>query len=521
MNFSRWSCAIAPLVLFVSVAVSAISSAALPGWYDAVVGKGIKPDLPDLYQHEFLTGLPAVAPIPKKPGWEVGGGWCRPTAMVDGLYSLQEAGYAGLLPAGSNVAATWLDKTGDGISNLRNVQGTGIQGYLANKGHGLNAGVGPGKGLVLNQFYVNPFNGVTSYVSATGGLRPLTVKNGPNTVRPETAFEVYQAAMFQDQDVMVRIGDVQNYAPANRLPLHWWAGPQPLGGNYHYLNGAGIDTTNNTMFLADPDSNKGSADANAGWGPNFNADPNVAARRYAAADPIPIPARGVNASDMPINFGNYYSSVSVAGNGYVFAPQGNRYSGAFIQAIEAIGPLRAFKRFAVPGLAKIQAPGAAKGLSPASSPVGEQIDIDSNISDLIDKVEIFPTSSPVTGFADTFTDDDSWLESDIAPNAADPFGDPRAFGGFEFDVVQNPDADPDGLELGEMATANIETAADFTAFDIMMHDAVTDTWSVQAIGANEDLATDQVPEPATMSLLALGSALLALIVRSAKSRRQS
>jgi PEP-CTERM motif len=511
MILRRWSCALA---LVVSISFATISSAALPGWYDAVAGKGIKPDLPDLYQHEFLTGLPAVAPIPKKAGWEVGGGWCRPTAMVDGLYSLQAAGYGGLLPAGSDAAATWLDKTGDAIKNLRNVQGTGIQGYLASTNHGVNQGVGPGKGLVFNQFYVNPINGVVSYVSAYNRLMPLTVKNGPNTVRPETAFEVYQAAMFQDQDVMVRIGDVQNYGPGGKIPLHWWAGPQPLGGNYHYLNGAGIDTTNNTMFLADPDSNKGSADANAGWGPNFNADPNVAARRYAAADPIPIPARGANPDDMPANFGNFYSSVSVAGNGYVFAPQGNRYSGAFIQAIEAIGPLRAFKRFAIPAAARLMAAGSAAGVAP----VPELIDIDSNISDLVDKIEIFPTSSPVTGFADTFSDDDSWTEADIAPNALDPFGDARDFGGFEFDVTPNADADPDGLEAGEMATASIETAGDFTAFDIMMHDAITDTWSVQAVGAHEDLATDQAPEPATITLLAIGVALACVAKRKHRNR---
>ena len=276
------------VALFAPLAAASIASAAVPAWFDAAAGKGIKPDLPDLYQHEFLTGLPAVAPIPKKAGWEVGGGWCRPTAMADGLYSLQQAGYAGLLPAGSNAAVTWLDKTGDGISNLRFFQGSGIQQYLTNTGHGLNKGVGPGKGLVFNQFYVNPANGAVSYVSATNGLTPLKVQTGPNTFRAETAFELYKAAMFQDQDVMVRIGDVQNYG-AGKIPLHWWSGPQPLGGNYHYLNGAGIDTANNVMFLADPDSNKGSADANAGWGPNFNADPNVAARRYAAADPIPIP----------------------------------------------------------------------------------------------------------------------------------------------------------------------------------------------------------------------------------------
>jgi hypothetical protein len=507
-----------PALCVVVLASFNARSFAAPAWFDAVAGTGIKPDLPDLYQHEFLTGLPAIpgTNAATKAGWEVGGGWCRPTAMVDGLYSLQADGYANLLPAGADVAATWLDKTGDAIKSLRNVQGTGINSYLASKGHGVAAGVGPGKGLVLNQFYVNPVNGVVSYVSAYNRLMPLTVKSGPNTVRPETAMEVYQAALFQDQDVMVRIGDVQNYG-AGKYPLHWWSGPQPLGGNYHYLNGAGIDTKNNIMYLADPDSNKGSGDANAGWGLNFKADPNVAARRYAAADPIPIPARGANPSDMPVNFGNFYSSVSIAGNGYVFAPQGNRYSGAFVQSIESIGPLRAFKRFLVPAAAPLGLAAAVKGVRSASSPVGEQIDIESNISDVIDKIEIFPTSSPVTGFADTLSDDDSWTETDIAPNATDPFGDTRDFGGFEFDVQPNGGANPDGLEPGEMDTATVETAADFTAFDIMMHDAVTDSWSVQAVNAPENLEGDQqVPEPASVCLMGFAGVALVWMRRRRK-----
>ena len=224
---------------------------------------------------------------------------------------------------------------------------------------------------------------------------------------------------------------------------------------------------------------------------------------------------------MPVNFGDYYSSVSLNANGYVFAPQGNRYSGAFIQAIEAIGPLRAFKRTALPAAAalKIAASGSSSS-APALAPIPELIDIDSNFTDLVDKIEIFPTATPATGFADSFGDDDAWTETDIAPNGVDPFGEARSFGGFEFDVVSNPDADPDGLEAGEMALASIETTTDFTAFDIMMHDAVTDTWSVQAIGASEDLASDQqVPEPAAFSLLALGAGVIGATKRGWSKRR--
>jgi uncharacterized protein (TIGR03382 family) len=68
----------------------------------------------------------------------------------------------------------------------------------------------------------------------------------------------------------------------------------------------------------------------------------------------------------------------------------------------------------------------------------------------------------------------------------------------------------DGLESSEIVTATIGTTTDFTAYDVLMHDALTDTWIVDAIGAPEDNFDDQtnVPEP-TAALLALVLAPLA------------
>src|SRR5262249_39585104 len=150
----------------------------------------------------------------------------------------------------------------------------GVKQYLTAAGYGENRGVGPGRGLVFSQYYINQTTGTASYVSSYGRL----FNTGVN------AFDLYSAAMLQGADVMVRIGDTQPYSPPNpgappRFPLHWWAGPNIYGGNYHYLNGAGLDRANRIMYLADPDSNKGSGDADAGWTGAAN-DPGPAGRRY-------------------------------------------------------------------------------------------------------------------------------------------------------------------------------------------------------------------------------------------------
>src|SRR5437763_9848434 len=78
-------------------ASGARAAAVLPPWYDAVNQTGYKTSVPDFYQHQYLAGNPGGV-----AGWEAFGGWCRPTALTDALYTFAANGYPNLLPAGFN-----------------------------------------------------------------------------------------------------------------------------------------------------------------------------------------------------------------------------------------------------------------------------------------------------------------------------------------------------------------------------------------------------------------------------------
>lgn len=461
------------IVAFVVGWISASpASADPPAWFDNATQSGVAPNIPDFYQHQYLPGnAGGVA------GWEVGGGWCRPTAMVDGLYQLKVGGYNNLLPDPITNNNTWQQAACTSIAALRNVQGQGVNQFLTSAGYGQNRGVGPGKGLVFSQYYVNQTSGAVTYVSASGRRQAI----------PGTAFDLYSKALLQGQDVMVRIADTQNYG-ANRIPLHWWAGPNIYGGNYHYLTGAGIDIPNDTMFLADPDSNKGNTDNNAGWN-GKGTDANVAARRFAAADPLPIAA---NAGQRP----QYYASLQFdPANGFKVAAQGDHYAGATISMIETISPMRAARRARTRLL-------ASAGRTPD---VQNQIDLMSGITDPVDKIELFPVSTVDPAAADSLSDPTStWHETTIAPNGTDALGDVQPNGGFEFDLTTGA-----GLTPGQDDVATVQTLADFSAFDVLLHDATTNAWLVQPIGGPEDdFGDQQVPEPSALMLAACALGLL-------------
>jgi hypothetical protein len=480
LSFSMAAGAAAPMI------ASRANAAALPPWYDAANQTGYKTDVPDFYQHEFLAGNPGGV-----AGWEQFGGWCRPTALTDALYTFAANGYPNLLPAGFNNAAGWLNASGTAIAALQNVQGQGINAFLGAAGYGFAKGPGVGKGLVFNQYIVSS-TGALTYISSTGARRAY----------PGTAFDLIQNKLLVNQDVMIRLADTNAHPnindPTPKFPLHWWSGPNVFGGNYHYVDAAGFDAVNNQLFFADPDSNKGSGDGNAGW-TGKNNDPTAKVIRYAPGDPVPVPARGAALTDPPVNAGNFYSSVSIA-NGFKFSSL-DRYNGCRITAIESIAPVIAAKRGGNTGPITF---------GPAAGGTANTLDIESELEDNVDKVLVYPAGTdPMSGGPDSLSGNGaSFSEHDLAASALDPFGDTHENGGFEFDETGALGLEPDVVD-----TLALDTSADFSGFDVFLHDAVTDTWAVEAIGAPEDISVDtQVPEPA--------ASMFALIIATATMMRR-
>ena len=456
------------------LAPAVVGAAAVPPWFDPATMAGYKTDVPDFYQHQFLPGNPGGV-----AGWEVGGGWCRPTALVDALYTFAVNGYPNLLPDGINQLNNWQNASGTSIAGLRNVQGQGVNMFLAARGYGFAQGPGVGKGLVFNQYYINQTSGAVTYVSASGARRNV----------PGTAFDLISQALLRNQDVMVRLGDTQPFGAARpRFPNHWWAGPNIYGGNYHYVDAAGVDMANTRLYFADPDSNKGSGDANAGWN-GTTKDARVAAIRYAAGDPVPVAPRGANLTDPPMNADSFYSNVAIdPAKGFQFT-SADRYNGDTITMVETIAPVVAAKR------AKPQVVSGRAG--PAADTVNT-LDVQSELGDNVDKVLFYPLADPVAGGTDTLTGGGTFTEHNVDASTPDPFGDTHSFGGIEFD-----ESGATGLEPGVMDTATLDTNADFNAFDVFLHDSVNGQWSVEAINAPEDdFGDQQVPEPGLVSVLA-------------------
>jgi len=453
--------------------------AAAPVWFDPATMSGYKTDVADFYQHQFLAGNPGGV-----SGWEGLGGWCRPTALVDALYTYAVNGYPNLLPVGINQLNNWQNASGTAIAALRNVQGQGVNAFLASSGYGFAKGPGIGKGLVFNQFYVNQTSGAVTYVSASGARQNV----------PGTAFDLISRALLRNEDVMVRLGDTQPFNPParTRFPNHWWAGPNLYGGNFHYVDAAGVDVANQRLYFADPDSNKGSGDANAGWNGTAK-DARVAAIRYGAADPVPVAPRGANITDPPPNAENFYSNIAVdAAKGFQFM-SADRYNGDKITMVETIAPVVAAKR-ARPQVA------AARMVSPAADTVNT-LDVQSELGDNVDKILFYPLADPISGGTDTLAGGGSFTEHNVAANAPDPLGDTHSFGGIEFDQSGST-----GLGPGVMDTATLDTNGDFNAFDVLLHDSVTGQWSVEALNAPEDgFGDQQVPEPGALALLALAA----------------
>jgi hypothetical protein len=267
--------------------------------------------------------------------------------------------------------------------------------------------------------------------------------------------------------------------------------------------GAGLDVKNQTIFVADPDTNRGSSLPNAGW-PNIKTFPGDL--KSTSKDPFPIPQNPKIGDSTSYN--TYYGGFTLNKNNNVITGDNAdaRFTGTTLDAIRSVGAQKGKKVGAVP------VPG---GIETSVGVVSG--------STTVDKVFIAPFAQvlSVTAFPSLFSfasPGDTW---DSLGETSDPFGNPLSFGGVEYDLLTGP-----GLEPGDAATAMLGTAADFTGFDIFLHvagDPLT-LWDPETIGGPPNplddwlVQSDPIPEPPTLQLLLTSFGLLGL---AARSRRRS
>ena len=195
-----------------------------PDWFDPNTGRGFRKNIPDFYQHQYLCDN-------ARQNWEVGknetgGGWCRPTALANCLFSFKVTGYNGLLHNSPDIndPNKWLENACKAIEDLEKVTIAGYQKYLDDRGHGEKACPGPGGGLKFTQYVISPTTGKIYYKSSDGSWKE---KAGP-------AFDLYKKELLDGQDVLIRFAPGTNNAGASG---RWW-------GNFHYVTGAGVDCGN-------------------------------------------------------------------------------------------------------------------------------------------------------------------------------------------------------------------------------------------------------------------------------------
>jgi hypothetical protein len=496
-------------------AASAQTRAAV--WYVPGTG-GTNPNLPDFYQHQDYTN--------GGNGWEPRGGWCEYTAYSDAFYDLSTQGYQNLFVTNPTTNPWWTSMYGPNLtvagvqqSNIYNLVtamgalGNTWQAYLnltANKAANVQAGTMP---ALLSQADPTNSAGTVFYYSATGRLLSTNqnVYNFTNNLLQNTNSEVLYR---------LRSGTASLAANANGQRL-WWGGTG--GGSFHYVTVGGIDTVNNIVSIADPDTNFGSTSAAGGWPGGAQAAAIGFPFRTPNGAAIPVAA---NANPITNDFAGFTFNGRTISS--ADAPQ---YKNTYVQTVNMVMPVWVTRtRAGIVTKPAIATPSAAltatAGLTVKSAiaPTEEETDITITLptsSDAVDEVYVEPSNQVDNPAVDptlfSFTDDSdtaaSWTDSE---NNIDPFGNTTDDGGIEYNLTGgNP------LEPGETADLNIATASDFTTtgYDVLLHFAgePSSEWVPESIGGSafdpEDTASEQtvVPEPASAALLAAGT--LSLLTR--------
>ncbi len=468
---------------------------AAPLWYANGTG-GFNPNLPDFYQHQnWVKGAPA------DNNWQRTGGWCFQIAYADVFYDLTKQGYLDLLPADVVLPAKWFDtvyKPADvnnsGISKMRSEMTGTIQAYLDAKGHKVDDPLP----LLANTFKVKA-DGKISY--RTPALRV----GDADLVEP----------LFSFYDLKTKAGDsltlklLQGGAdlrPDNKTQGLWW--------NFHQVAGAGLDVASKTIFIADPDTNRGSKLEHAGWpsglpAGRFPGDPPAAAGgsfglKTISTDPIPIP--GAPAIGAIATYNTFYAGFTLNDANKVTGDADNaRYTKTIVSEVQTISAPKA-KGILFDGL-----PGGPGKTVVAVNPLGFGA---TGIVNLVDKVFIAPSTAVLdqttnpSMFSFTIDSDPSstWTTT---VTSFDPLGNELLYRGVQFDWTSG------GL-LGAAgpATASLGTILDFlpTGYEILLHYAgdPSTTWNPEVIGSllnQGGLSQDQlelVPEPSAALLSLCG-----------------
>jgi hypothetical protein len=431
-------------------------------WYTDGVG-GFNPNIPDFYQHQnWIFNGPST-------GWEQGkdrGGWCYPTAYADVFYDLTKLGYTKLLSPSITDPAKWFD-TAYNPANVANsdiskvagaLLGHDPQDYLDANGHKATDPTAP----LLSNFFK---------VKADGTVTGTT----------ESVFNFVNEKVKAGDDFLL------NLLKGTTNP--WWA------SSFHWLAGAGLDVKNSTVFVADPDSNKGSAAANAGW-PNAATFPG--ALKSQAGDPIPIPPPNTPKIGTPASYNTYYAGLTLDDKNKVTGDAADaRYTGTVVNYVSTIS--------APKGKLASVTPVSGQGIETAVAVISG--------ASAVDKVFIAPTSQ-VVNFNDLFSFTLAGTTWSTTLKSQDPFQNSLSFGGVEYDLTSLGS----GLTPGETALATLGTMSDFSTsgYEIFLHftgDPST-LWDPEVIGPGargpadiETIQPSPVPEPPTFVLAVTGAAL--------------
>ncbi|MFN7021780.1 MAG: hypothetical protein ACK4WH_10705 [Phycisphaerales bacterium] len=538
--------------------------AAPPDWWDATNHRGFVRNIPDFYQHQpslddtvGSTGLiniplpyPGTATRTSRIRWQQGGGYCGAAAMLDTMYHWNErAAYRGLIQdANIRVNGAWLDAANNNIAyNHFSGSTTSGNGMLVNAwfdtlGFGVQNAAAGGNGLLYREVLVEqrPAAGPAGNAGKVRftSVRPIAdpyikttadVQGGAVARRDITAIEFYRQQVV-DNGYTANIRIAGTAAPDARL---WWRGPAADGGNFHLVAGAGLDVNGGTrrIYIADPDSNKGSRGAESGIIGNAgtpqpgvpavggaNPQPLIpagpvlkvrAARKHdfanAADRPVPIPDRVVagdgSTRELAAGFDRYYGFWDIAADGYTItdndrdaaaggaAADPARYRNTTIRALGITSTINVRLGAALP-----RVPGP-DGLVNFDTTVVFTNDI---VTD-IDQVMFFPAQGAMSG-----------SPGGAVPGSLlsmDPWGNPGS--GLLFDLTTAP-LGPDQSIALEIGTPG----APMTDFDVFFRNADSQQWTVRSTADGDVFYGLQIPSPGALGLLGLG-----LVVSASRRRR--
>ncbi len=511
-----------------------------------------RPNVPDFFQHQRWGSdgtIPGGAAGAGDPTWEANyspavpagpggvppampedggfGGWCWQTAVTNQLYYFRQRGYRTFGPAiGAATDPTTVADVHDQIKLFDTDYGATFDGNPKSTSKRINEiltarGTGPDKGLdgLLSQNLLQ--QGASIYYRNAKGQ---DTKFGKGT-------------LYDHVQAIDKAGDLSNLrltyeASSSKL---WWEGPNPGRGNFHVVTVAGIDTAGDgTLWFADPDSNKGNANANAGWSADiidWKAAPAGVpekARRYNGGDAYRL-AGAAPANNAERDLFYYPGTLATTKTAFsIPAGASDRYDDVEIKYLETMETIK--------GVSK---PAPAPGGPPPGAAKKFQVSPGAGSSSIINELWLYPSRSieklinlissgfggtaPASawnwtlmpGVGDAPSSDPFLPAIDNIPGL-DRYGNPRDEGGLYLTVNS---ANPFwiGRSLGllgnELLEFEYETlgGVPLEGWDFLYND-FSDTsllsLGVQTFGGNSgyELPTLQipVPEPNALLLLVLG-----------------